>query len=651
MSIEEVLLEIESRRFVGRHRELTALRELLDRAPAEATVAYVYGPSGVGKTALLQAVARSARQRGLVPVSLGLRRSGASADAALRQLAGVLGIPREKPCGVEDCCAALQSLADRGGALLLLDDYDALEGEEGRLREGLLYRLPRGVAAVLTGRRSPVSVWPLERAWRHFLTQIPLTGLLPEDADRLFVSQGIEDRRVRREAYLLTGGRPSLLAHVADLLAAGETAATLDAGPVAAAAPQQDVSTYLLEQIVHPGSRRGAWRPRAGEDGTDAALAAASLVPAYSREMLAAMIGQPIEETAWESLGRLPCTAEPGGFQRLEESLRHRVSEIVLRQRPWLSELWLRRAARYVLSQDAGRAARMRGDLTLEIVLRMAGAGTGPWPFAVGGRHWRRSRGAGPDEISRLCAGCEAEPVARLALARREQAQVVRDGRGQPLAVAVAIAAADCPANLWPARRWSDREVVLCLAACDQAAASFALCGVAGAFEHASAVTAVGSSAGVEALAGVGFVRQSAAPDVWRLELSVRTFSQWLHALAGPRLAPTSTGDPGALAKEVLQALAGGQDLRETEAAAVFGARRGEGTADAVREWILDALESADLGEAPCSLRALLHLYYVQKAGPHEEIAEHLDLPRATYFRAYRQALMQYGLALCGASV
>jgi hypothetical protein len=42
-------------------------------------------------------------------------------------------------------------------------------------------------------------------------------------------------------------------------------------------------------------------------------------------------------------------------------------------------------------------------------------------------------------------------------------------------------------------------------------------------------------------------------------------------------------------------------------------------------------------------------MYYVDKAGPHEQIAELLDLPRATYFRAYRQALRQLGSALLGA--
>jgi hypothetical protein len=66
---------------MGRRSELAAVKELLDRAAAgTGGHLIVTGPSGAGKTALADAAARLARDRGL-PV---LRASGAAADGAPR---------------------------------------------------------------------------------------------------------------------------------------------------------------------------------------------------------------------------------------------------------------------------------------------------------------------------------------------------------------------------------------------------------------------------------------------------------------------------------------------------------------------------------------------------------------------------------------
>ena len=59
MSIEETLRSIEARQVVGRERELEGIADLLSRSLRDAAAAYVHGPPGAGKTALLQEIGRA----------------------------------------------------------------------------------------------------------------------------------------------------------------------------------------------------------------------------------------------------------------------------------------------------------------------------------------------------------------------------------------------------------------------------------------------------------------------------------------------------------------------------------------------------------------------------------------------------------------
>ncbi len=646
MSIEQALLEIESRRFVGRGAQLAELLELTERTAQGAAVGYIYGPQGIGKTALLRAFTRSqARSGQRVVAYVEARKAAGVEQGVVQQVASALGLG-EDGVQIEELCQAIERFAERQGLLLAIDDYDALGPEEAAVRERLLYRLPRGAAAVLTGRTGPTSLWPLERAWRRFVTHIPLAGLTQEETERLLTAQGIADGSVRQDAFRLTAGRPALLAHVADLLGAEEVAATVSEDvPTGASLAQEEVPAFLLEQILHPGSRRRTWRPHEGAHALDNVLAAASLVPAFSRDLLCAMVGPTAVADAWDAIAELPCRAEPGGWYRLEESLRAVVGEVVLREHPWLSERRLQRALRHLLGPShLARGARRRGGPTLQLILEVLARSSGDRTAQSAGGV---SVGLGAGELSRL-ASCGACPDALLHLVRLrpDQVRCVRDPEGNALAAAALVPAADFPSHLLPGEPGPAPGIVAALSATEATHAMCLIGSLAGSFEHSrSALWAVPPGLG-GLFARLGFA--PLAEGWWQIRFSQRPFAQWLSELAVPLVAAAPVERPELLAKEVLQALYAGQDPMDTQAAAVLSARRAGTTAEDLRRWVLDALSTAELGDVPCSLRSLLRMYYVDKAGPHEEIAERLDLPRATYFRAYRQALRQLGFALCG---
>ena len=112
------LVTAQRRRFVGRAGELelfqTALRE--DEPPF--AVLHVYGPGGVGKTALLGECARVADDAGVPAVRLDSRTVEPSPSGFLLALGQVMGLAGDE--------SPLAALGRRSRGVLLIDSYEAL---------------------------------------------------------------------------------------------------------------------------------------------------------------------------------------------------------------------------------------------------------------------------------------------------------------------------------------------------------------------------------------------------------------------------------------------------------------------------------------------------------------------------------------------
>ncbi len=635
MSIEEALLEIEAQQFVGRQDELALIEGLSGRTAA--AVAYIYGPPGAGKTALLRAARRAAERRGRTAVAVAAVR-GEGAEGVLRQIAQALGIhaPHVDPPAV---LAAVSQRAASRGFLLIVDDYDATGSDEASLRTSLLYRLPPGATALLAGRLTPAALWPLERAWRSFVERVPLPDLPLADAQRLLMIHGIEDPLLQREACQVTAGRAALLAQVADVLAAEREVAVSTWVALPGATRVDGVQAFILERILHPGSRRSAWRAETAKGAHELVLQAASLLPVFRRDLLAAMVGETLAAEGWHILERVPCSLESGNWYRLHSDMRRRVAALVARDRPWLRQIWLQRAVRRLLSDEG------RGEAEDALALRLM--------FELG----EPPGAAAEAEDARILTGDAAAPAARELLRAHLPAslpagappstlRVLQAAEGETLAAAVAAPLEAMPAGAVPQGLLRPGAWVFVLAARERSAVKPLLGMLAAAARSAETVAATGLGAAQGVWEQLGL--RPAGQDFWLVEAHADASRDWLQRLAARRLRPLDVADAAGLAKEALQALAAGRDLSATRAAAAFLAQGGRTGEAELRRWLLDALRSAEIGDKPCSKGDLLRLYYVEKAGSHEDIAERLDLPRASYFRAYREALAAFGSALCG---
>jgi len=627
MSIAEMLQEIAAQRFVGRRDELAQIAGLSDRAAGGACVAYVFGPPGCGKSALLRAAERLAARRGTLVLSARAG-DGSGASGVLEQLAAALGSGDPSAQGISTAIAR----HGQSGVFIALDDYDRLGGDEADLRRDLLYPLPAGCAVVLAGRAAPAALWPVDGAWRSFVERLPLGDLALADARRVLAAHGVEDPLVQATAHRLTGGRPALLAQVADVVAGeGETAAAADV-VIPSERAHADIESHVVEQILHPGSRRTAWRPADAKDPGDLVLQAASLLPYFRPYVIAAMLGDAVATTGLELLGRLPTVREGGGWLRLHEGLRRPVASRVVGERPWLSRVWWGRAVRRLLADGARRGPREEA-LALHLLL-MPGPGQAAAPAAA----------LITGESAVLAArGVTVEPwLHRVAWPASGRVCAVQGENGAPLGVAGTAPADALPQEALPGgMRFAGRSVLV-LAAEQSWAVGPLAAALAGAarLEPKPYVLALGAARAAVVRLGLRPVGGS----VFAFEESPAQHD-WLAAAAERWFRP-SEAHVGELGKEALQKLASGQSLAQTRAAEVYRGMGGDASDAGVRRWLLDALRSADLGDGPCCRREILRLYYVERIGSHEDIADRLDLPRASYFRAHREAIAAFGAAL-----
>jgi AAA ATPase-like protein len=210
--------------FAGRAREIGRVTRALARLP----MAVLYGVSGVGKSALAYACG-AAWAGPAVYARAGAGRPLASLVGDLCMALGEAaagGPPFDAPDDDEACGAALADALDARGALLLLDDVDALPpASADALLRALGERLRRGRVIVTSGRR-------LGAPGQYDRLELLVRGLDEASARKLW--RGLDRLRGPkngfREAYRRSQGYPASLrrAHAGDLPAGDPHAPLVD---------------------------------------------------------------------------------------------------------------------------------------------------------------------------------------------------------------------------------------------------------------------------------------------------------------------------------------------------------------------------------------------------------------------------------------
>jgi AAA ATPase domain len=239
------LRQARRRRFVGREGELELFRAGLEGAGAPWSVLFVYGPGGVGKTALLGAFAEAAEAAGVPAWRVDLRGVELSPTGFAVAVAGAMG--------VTDGAAAVARLGSGGRRVLLLDTYERAGSLDRWVREGFLPGLGADTLVVVAGRDAPSPGWLEDAGWRELLRVVSLRNLSPGDARAFLRGAGVADG-LHERVLELTHGHPLALSLLVDVVAQRGDEARVPALDLGRA---PDVLGLLLERFVAgvPGER------------------------------------------------------------------------------------------------------------------------------------------------------------------------------------------------------------------------------------------------------------------------------------------------------------------------------------------------------------------------------------------------------------
>lgn len=267
-SIADRLSAARRRYFVGRIAERELFRSAMAASVLPFQVLYVFGPGGVGKTALLREFAAIARESSAAVCYLDARNCEPAPAAFLNALYIALGLDaNENP---------MKTLADRPGyQVLLLDTCELLAPLDGWLREVFLPSLSENVLVVLASRHRPSGDWQSDPGWQALARVVPLRNLDPDEGRAYLGQRGVPQEQFNA-VLNFTHGHPLALSLVAETFAQ-QGALTFE--PEAA----PDIIRALVEQFIQ----------KVPDPAHRAALEACAQVRLLGEPLLAAMLNLP----------------------------------------------------------------------------------------------------------------------------------------------------------------------------------------------------------------------------------------------------------------------------------------------------------------------------------------------------------------------
>jgi hypothetical protein len=213
-------------RFVGRVAVLELIDELL--ADPRSAILWVFGPGGIGKSALTRAAAARAERCGANVVSVDLRSIEPTAAAIV--------------AAVDDAASPVGRHERR--LVVTVDTFELAGGLGDWVRHHLLELLPAGTIVVVAGRHAPNQEWRADPTWSSLLHLHALRALTPPESRQLLERCGLAGDLAASVAPI-GRGHPLALVLLAEVLRGSGTVGAPD--DLAAAS---DLVAGLLQRIA-----------------------------------------------------------------------------------------------------------------------------------------------------------------------------------------------------------------------------------------------------------------------------------------------------------------------------------------------------------------------------------------------------------------
>lgn len=570
-------------------------------------LSYIWGSPGSGKTHLAQTFFDQLLNESFRGIWTSGRLVGQSDNGLMTHLTHSLNLSGTIASSPELLADALLKDAN-SGFIWVIDDFDQLSKHPKWLWSLWLSMARRGACIILTGTEPPLRMWSGQQHVQNQIHAIQLRDFDDATSKILLGSFNISDSRVLSLAVTLSCGRPKILCAIADgvrLAYAG--ADTFNEENMNPFSETVDLPSFMIEQICHPGSKRMTWRAGQGDDNVDTLIAAASLVPVVNKDWMAHVVGHQLTTKVWNQFIRLSILHQfRGGYYGIFPSLRSHIAVTSRQTRPWAWEQWTRNASKYYLNL-AGN-----GKISFKNL----------WPFALKYQRIRIDQPIWPvDQWEQSGWSLRWEDV-----------------DSQPYSLTLTTPQNQVLGKILFESYSLDRLVCQVRLADNNSGVFARLLTGAGElfYQYSQIVIRLESVSPTEAsaLKHLRFAPSTETALEWRLELGNTGYLTWIENLLRAPVGPRPS-EPVRIAQQVLQSVRDEEGAEDPEVNSYWSA---VSRTIPFRSWFLDALNSADLGTA-IGGKTLLALYYIEKQGTHEELAEILHVSRATYFRGHRNAL------------
>ncbi len=400
--------------FVGRAGEREFFRSALAAAEWPFQLLFVFGPGGVGKTALLREMAYHCAETETPVTYVDARNVEPSPDSFLNALRRALDLASHE--------SPLSFLASHPSRfVILIDTVETLAPLDNWLREAFLPELPENALVVMAGRELPSIAWHADPGWQTLIRTLPLRNLNPQEG-RWFLTKRNVPTDQHRAVLDFTHGHPLALSLVADVFAQRPD---IEFKPEAA----PDVVRALLAQLVQkvPGPAHRA------------ALEACAMVRLMTEGLLSAMLGNPDVHDLFEWLRGLSFV-ESGRHGLFPHDLTREAlgADVRWRNPDWYAELHRRARSYYVDRLQRSQGQEQRRILYDLVFLHRDNPAVRPYfEWAESGSVFTDAMHAGDEPaLLAMVARHEGEDSARIAaywFAKRSQnVYVFRETTRQP---------------------------------------------------------------------------------------------------------------------------------------------------------------------------------------------------------------------------
>ena len=409
-------------RFVGRATEQALFESALVEAELPFHVLYVFGPGGVGKTALLREFAHLCEQAQTPVLYIDAHNVHPAPELFSNALRLAMGLTLQD--------SPFETIAAHPGHyVILIDTYEMFAPLDEWVREVFLTQLPENTLVVLASQYPPSPAWRTDPGWQTLIRTVPLRNLSPQESRTYLAQLGVPSKQ--HPAVLdFTHGHPLALSLVADVFAQRRDVQFR---------PEEtpDVVSTLLEQFAQ----------KAPGPAHRAALEVCALVRLTTEALLAKMLDMSDVHALFEWLRGLSfIESGPGGLFPHDLTREVLVADLRWRNPDWYTELHRRARAYYTARLQQTPGAEQPRILFDYVFLHRNNFVVRPffeWQGSSGGTADTLRMG---DEtaVAAMVAQHEGQESAELAvhwMARQPQGvTVIRQGGPQPAGLLMAVA-------------------------------------------------------------------------------------------------------------------------------------------------------------------------------------------------------------------